>query len=188
MDVARKEIQWRPVDGNTGNAAARIFYAREDNNTYIAVFNYLGSSSTLNIPAARIGLGAGSHNTQELFGNTNGSFSDVFAVTLPGSDAALYRIYGGVMDSGNELLQNKTSFLYPNPANDHLAIHFAEAVTGEANFAIHDLSGKEIWSAKLNIEGNQSPDIATNNLAKGFYIATVTAQGKAPQSFKFIKN
>jgi len=187
MDVARKEMKWRPADGNTGNAAGKIFYARENDTVYVAVFNYLGGSSTINIPVDRIGLGAGPHNTHELYGNVTGSFSDVFSVTLPGSDAALYAIYGGILDAGGNIAPSKISYAYPNPATDRLTIHFADAITGDANFAIHDLSGKEVWSSTLKVDGNESPAIQTSGFAKGFYLLTVTAKGKT-QNFKFIKN
>lgn len=187
MDVARKEMKWRPADGNTGNAAGKIFYARENDTVYVAVFNYLGGSSTINIPVDRIGLGAGSHNTHELYGNVTGSFSDVFSVTLPGSDAALYAIYGGILDTEGNIAPSKVSYAYPNPANDRITIHFADAITGDANFAIHDLSGKEVWSSTLKVDGNESPAIQTSGFAKGFYLLTVTAKGKT-KNFKFIKN
>lgn len=187
MDVARKEMKWRPADGNTGNAAGKIFYTRENDTVYVAVFNYLAGSSTLNIPVGRIGLGAGSHNTKELYSNTTGTFSDVFAVTLPGSDAALYAIYGGLLDTGSAIANSSLSYTYPNPTNDHITVHFADALSGEANFAIHDLAGKQVWSATLNVDGSESPAIQTSSLAKGFYLLTVTAQGKT-QNFKFIRN
>jgi len=187
MNAARKELKWRPVDGNSGNNAGRLFYAKDGSTTYLAVFNYQNTSAQITIDAARIGLTAGTYNVQELYGNMTTTFSDALSVTIPASDAALYSINYDIMDRNQLSRGTALGYAYPNPAGDYINIHFATAINETAQFDITDLSGKTVWSGNLEITGSESPEIDVKQLPQGFYILSVIQSGKEKKNYKFIK-
>ena len=187
MDVARKELKWRPVDGNTGSGAGKLFYAVDATTTYLAAFNYSGTESTLTIPVTRIGLTAGSYNAKELYSNAAENFNDALSVTLPGSDAKLYVINSGVMDTDSPVRSSALNFAYPNPANDYIMIHFEKSLDETAYFEINDITGKRLWGESLEIQGTESSGIDVKSLPKGFYVLSVTQSGKVKTNYKFIK-
>ena len=187
MDVARKELKWRPVDGNTGSGAGKLFYAVDATTTYLAAFNYSGTESTLTIPVTRIGLTAGSYNAKELYSNATENFNDALSVTLPGSDAKLYVINSGVMDTDSPVRASALNFAYPNPANDYIMVHFEKSLDETAYFEINDITGKRLWGESLEIQGTESSGIDVKSLPKGFYVLSVTQSGKVKTNYKFIK-
>lgn len=187
MDVARKELKWRPVDGNTGSGAGKLFYAVDATTTYLAAFNYSGTESTLTIPVTRIGLTAGSYNAKELYSNAAENFNDALSVMLPGSDAKLYVINSGVMDTDSQVRTSILNFAYPNPANDYIMVHFEKSLDETAYFEINDITGKRLWGESLEIQGTESSGIDVKSLPKGFYVLSVTQSGKVKKNYKFIK-
>jgi alpha-galactosidase len=170
----------------TSNAASKIFYARQDDVTYVAVFNYGADSTTMNIDLARLGL-AGSYSATELYSGATSSGTGTMTFNLAGTDAGIYKVTGATAGTDSAVSLKATSFLYPNPASDSFKVKFASPVTGNATVTISDLGGKKVYSTNVNVDGTTSAEITTSALAKGFYVVTVATAQQGILNLKFIK-
>ncbi len=186
LAVAQGDMHFKPADGNTGNTASQIFYTTQNNITYVAVFNYSNSNADMNIDLARLGL-TGSYTATELYSGTITTGSGSLSFTLPASDAHIYKITGATAGTDGNVLAKATSSLFPNPATSSFKIKFAAPVSGNAAITVSDLGGKQLWSTNISVNGNTSPEIPVSNLAKGFYLVTVTTAQQGTLNFKFIK-
>jgi alpha-galactosidase len=186
LSLAQRDLHFVPGDGNTSNAASKIFYARQDDVTYVAVFNYGADSTTMNIDLARLGL-AGSYSATELYSGATSSGTGTMTFNLAGTDAGIYKVTGATAGTDSAVSLKATSFLYPNPASDSFKVKFASPVTGNATVTISDLGGKKVYSTNVNVDGTTSAEITTSALAKGFYVVTVATAPQGTLNLKFIK-
>jgi alpha-galactosidase len=96
LDIARNGNgkAFQPVEGNTGDQPNELFTSSIGNYQYLAVVNYGSSAKTYTINLARIGLNATSTyaSIKELFAGATSSASGNLTVTVPASDAKIYRI------------------------------------------------------------------------------------------------
>ena len=186
LALAKADMHFKPVDGNTGTTASQIFYTTQNGITYVAVFNYTANGTDMNIDLSRLGL-SGSYTATELYSGTIITGSNSLTFTLPGLDAHIYKIAGATAGTDGAALANATSFLFPNPATRSFKVKFATPVTGNAAITVSDLGGKQLWNTNITVNGNTSPEIPVSNLAKGFYLVTVTTAQQGTLNFKFIK-
>jgi hypothetical protein len=79
--------------------------------------------------------------------------------------------------------------LYPNPANDFVAIQFTTRSNENVSIAIYDMTGKKIISRDLGTipTGDQRLSIDINGLNAGMYFYELR-QGDATVTKKFIVN
>ena len=91
-EVARAGVSFRPVEGNTGTNAAEIFVRQDGNIWYLAVFNYIASTTNKSVNLARLGI-SGTYTAMDLW---NGTFSTVsgenWNVSLDARQAKLFRL------------------------------------------------------------------------------------------------
>lgn len=187
LPLAKADLNWRPSDGNTGNTASRIFYTTMDSDLYVAVFNYTPVAADTNIGLDRLGLStATTFNATELFSGETSLISGALNFNMPPSDARIYKFAGGALDIDSPE-KISTSYLFPNPAHDNISIKFISAVIGNSKVSITDISGKQVWSKTIDINGFTSPEIPVSSLSNGLYIVTVDTPQLGALNFKFIK-
>jgi len=186
LSLAKADMHFRPAEGNTSITASKVFYATQGNITYAAVFNYGNDSADMTVDLARLGL-TGSYTATELYSGSVITGSGSLAFTIAGTDAHIYKITGATAGTDGASLANATSFLFPNPASSSFKVKFAAPVTGKAAITVSDLGGKQLWNTQVTVDGNTSPEIPVSNLAKGFYLVTVTTAQQGTLNFKFIK-
>jgi alpha-galactosidase len=93
-DVARIHQSFEPVEGNTGDHAASLFFHQGTNCLYLAVFNFSNTDQDFTLDPERLGLKTGAFNHfQELWSGSNQSISNPLLIHLPSKDAALYKFY-----------------------------------------------------------------------------------------------
>lgn len=67
--------------------------------------------------------------------------------------------------------------LYPNPADDRVTIGFKSLITQEAEIAICDMTGKQLYACKKQLTaGQQSIEIPLKNIPAGMYNIRIVAQ------------
>lgn len=186
LAIAKRDMHFKPADGNTGNGASQVFYTTQDNITYAAVFNYSANSAAIQIDLARLGL-SGSYTATELYSGTVITGSGSLQLTLPASDAHIYKITGATAGTDGATITKLSNMLFPNPATSSFKVRFATPVTGNATITVSDPGGKQLWSTTVSINGNISPEIPVASLTNGFYLVTVTTAQQGTLNFKFIK-
>lgn len=96
LDIARngKGRAFQPVEGNTGDQPNELFVSKIGHYWYLAIVNYGSGSKNYDISLNRIGLnGSGTYSAiKELFSAANVTATSTLSVTVPASDAAVYRI------------------------------------------------------------------------------------------------
>ncbi|WP_353718388.1 CBM35 domain-containing protein [Dyadobacter sp. 676] len=96
LNLAAGGTVFTPVEGNTGNQANEVFVRNAGNRSYLAIFNYGGTSKTFNIDLQRAGMsGTDNYTTRELFSGATGArqaathVQGTFSITVPAADAAI---------------------------------------------------------------------------------------------------
>ena len=74
---------------------------------------------------------------------------------------------------GNEL-EKETFAIYPNPSNGNVKINF-ESSNDKHTVEVYSVSGQKVFEKEYNNTSNAS----VSNLQKGFYLVTVTKEGKS---------
>ncbi|MBD2867996.1 carbohydrate-binding protein [Paenibacillus arenilitoris] len=91
--VALKGEAFRPVEGNTGTAAADVFVLKDKKDYYLAVFNYTFDAATKTVDLARAGiLGASEVTVTNLWTNKPVKAKEQLTVSLEGAQSMLYKI------------------------------------------------------------------------------------------------
>jgi hypothetical protein len=77
----------------------------------------------------------------------------------------------GIFD-GND---HKSLTVYPNPADDYLTIDFGDEVKGSVKLDIMDISGRQVYSAQLEIQDNSLMiRLPQNTSLSGLHFINVT--------------
>lgn len=96
LDIAKNGNgkAFQPVEGNTGDQPNEMFTRTIGNYQYLAIVNYGASAKTYTLNMGRIGLNtSGTYSSvKELFSGNYSSISGTLTVTVPASDAVIYRI------------------------------------------------------------------------------------------------
>lgn len=94
-EVARAGVSFRPVEGNTGTAAADVFVRQDGPTWYVAVFNYSTSSTVKNLNLARLGISS-SYTALDLWsGATTSVNGATWNVSLGARQSKLFRLGSG---------------------------------------------------------------------------------------------
>lgn len=92
LELARNAVAFKPVEGNSGNSAAELFVREINGEHFLAVLNYDEHPKEYIIDLARIGLDETvKYATSELFQQTTSTTTGTLRVTLPASDAAIFK-------------------------------------------------------------------------------------------------
>ena len=78
--------------------------------------------------------------------------------------------------------------VYPNPANEMLMINFGDAVESKLIISIMDISGKQVYSQVLDIEGFNQAGINIQQLRSGIYFIHISDNQNLKVVRKFIKS
>lgn len=134
------------------------------------------SSETVAVPSHQPAGGTFSGPFATLF-----DLTDPMAVVVTSADTGTYELYYTYVDLDgceatdtavvtlslatgvNDVLNNYGLYVYPNPANGLLTV---ESTNGAANFAIYDLSGKQML---LHQAATGTTQVDISNLAPGMY-------------------
>ncbi|MBO9565394.1 MAG: alpha-galactosidase [Niastella sp.] len=93
LNIIKDGRSFRPVDANSGKRAPELFTRTINGITYLAVFNYDQSVRTYTISSERLGLKKGAKlKLQELFTQASSTATGQLSLTIPPSDAAIYKI------------------------------------------------------------------------------------------------
>ncbi len=92
--------------------------------------------------------------------------------------------YSGIPAGYQELSNDNTSNLYPNPANDHITIELEKRIDN-CEINIYNVLGQIIMQEKLDGNMKYSFDISSFN--SGVYFYAIVSKGKVLDSNKFIK-
>jgi alpha-galactosidase len=93
LNIIKDGRSFRPVDANSGKRAPELFTRTINGITYLAVFNYDQSARNYTISPVRLGLKKGAKlKLQELFTQTSSTTTGQLSLTIPPSDAAIYKI------------------------------------------------------------------------------------------------
>ncbi|MGO4109233.1 carbohydrate-binding protein [Paenibacillus sp. YAF4_2] len=93
-DIALIGEAFRPVEGNTGNAAADVFVLQDKQDYYLAVFNYTNDPTVKTIDLKRA-LGVSASSMVELtdaWTNSKVEAKDTLQVSLEGAQSKLYKV------------------------------------------------------------------------------------------------
>jgi hypothetical protein len=111
-------------------------------------------------------------------GNLSESVTDLnndgyFDIVIGNYSGGVSFFYGDVnVSTGQAYQQQFSSFnLYPNPANETFVLRTEKEFPGKQLFAIHDLSGKEIYHQEIS---SQQTSISVADFPQGVYICTLT--------------
>jgi hypothetical protein len=78
--------------------------------------------------------------------------------------------------------------LYPNPTSGRSYISFNSNRSGEIQVTVSNIAGAVVMESRSNLtEGSNSIEIKSNELAKGFYIVTLS-DGNGKRSLRLIKD
>lgn len=93
-ELATKGKAFRPVEGNTGTAAANVFVLSDHGSYYLAVFNYSNSASQITVDLARAGIGQGhaAFKAVDLWTGQQLSASGQLKVPLKAAESKLYKL------------------------------------------------------------------------------------------------
>jgi alpha-galactosidase len=91
LNIAQNGKAFRPVEGNTGDQPNELFTASIGNYQYVAIVNYSNANKTYNVDLSRLGISSAG-SVKELFSGSSISLSGSLNVTVPATDAAIYRI------------------------------------------------------------------------------------------------
>lgn len=84
---------FRPLRGDTGNKGVEMFYRRDGNKRYIALFNYSNVTKTFDVPQSLLGGGKKINRTvKELFTGERLSLGTQGRLSVPPADACIYEI------------------------------------------------------------------------------------------------
>lgn len=97
ISLARSKQSFYPVYGylpSDKRRSERFFISTDKDSTYVAVFNFEENRQTFRLSVSDLDLPTGNvFSTQELWSGKNGYIkNDTLSVTLPGKDAALFKI------------------------------------------------------------------------------------------------
>ncbi|WP_336788189.1 CBM35 domain-containing protein [Paenibacillus sp. MMO-177] len=93
-DIALLGEAFRPVEGNTGNAAADIFVLQDKKDYYLAVFNYTNDAVTKTVDLKRaLGVSAAAKvELTDAWTNSKVEANDSLQVQLDGAQSKLYKV------------------------------------------------------------------------------------------------
>lgn len=93
-EIAKRGVAFRPVEGDTGDAACDAFVSREGDTLYLAVFNFSSSEKkTMELDLERIGLDpAGEYEMYDLWSQETFSVTDGCEISLEEAQPRLLRI------------------------------------------------------------------------------------------------
>lgn len=111
---------------------------------------------------------------QQTIDNVSGSTTDIQVQST---------FYVGTSDPGYAVRVNA----YPNPASSYLYIDIPEKLTGQVDLRITDVRGMVLSAEKISLNGATTARIATDKLADGSYILSVSAPGGKQYYSKFTK-
>ncbi len=95
--LAKAGKSFRPVEGDTGSAAANFFTESGGNRFYLAALNYSKTNINVAVDFSRIGLSPGqSYQVKELWSGAVFDASNALKLSLKPSDAAVYKISAAV--------------------------------------------------------------------------------------------
>jgi hypothetical protein len=171
------------VEGNTGAQPGDVYVKTIGDSCYVAVFNFTNDSKTYNIPLSRLGLG-GHYTATELFSNTLVDVNESLSISLPASDAAVYRLYVGApcVTPGKKGWLTDSVLLYPNPAAQYVVVQCSGEIT---RIRLLNSNGV-VLSATGNIKSNYCRlDLA--RYPAGLYIVELTDRLGRVQTHKLVK-
>ena len=91
--IAYQTKAFRPLRSGSGNGATEVFYQTGGGYTYVAIFNYSGSSKSFTINATELGLsGSYSFPVKELWRGTTSTLNGTWTGTVPSKDCFVLRI------------------------------------------------------------------------------------------------
>lgn len=82
--------------------------------------------------------------------------------------------------SENEKFKSSVS-VFPNPFEDQFIIEFDSFVSGEVNYVLTDLNGREVLKGTVNTNASSSPEfpVLTQELDKGIYLLNLSWKNNA---------
>jgi alpha-galactosidase len=90
-DLARERKSFRPVEGNTGRSAAKLFVWQNARFTYLAGFNYSRTNEEFSVDFDRLGIKAkGVVEAKELWSGATTRVASQMRINLNPTDAAIY--------------------------------------------------------------------------------------------------
>lgn len=93
VELARKALAFRPIEGDTGSAAADAFVLKDGATSYLAVFNYDRDKPKLKcVDLDRAGIGAGPWRTTDLWEGSSAIVQSAVTINLAPRESALFRL------------------------------------------------------------------------------------------------
>ncbi|RMA58633.1 T9SS type A sorting domain-containing protein [Ulvibacter antarcticus] len=83
-------------------------------------------------------------------------------------------------------LLSEAAFIYPNPSNEKLNVHFPTFSKENISWTILSILGKEVLSNQKDIQQNELI-LDISQLNSGIYFLVISQEGKRLQTMKFIK-
>lgn len=95
-EVARSDVTFRPVEGNTGTNSSDVFIRQDSNTWYVALFNFSSAAAIKTLNLARLGI-SGTYTAWDLWTGTTSSVSGTtWNVSLGSRQAKLFRLGSGI--------------------------------------------------------------------------------------------
>lgn len=90
--------------------------------------------------------------------------------------------------STNELTEDITLAVYPNPASDNITIQMNNIESNEANIIIYDVLGRISMEKSFNVHNNSLKEsVEINNLSAGIYTLQIVLENGTSKQIKFTK-
>ncbi len=94
VDLAKRGLTFRPVEGHTATTAGDqfVWIDPKSKNGYLAIFNYSKADKPVQVDLSRAGFGSGNWNFDELWMGKTSQVRDRLTVTLPPMTCRLYKL------------------------------------------------------------------------------------------------
>lgn len=93
IELARKGVSFKPVEGNTGNRASDIFSLEGGDECYLAIFNYSGIAVEKKINFSRVGLlDSAGYAVMDLWSRERVIASRVLSIRLDAAQSKIFKI------------------------------------------------------------------------------------------------
>lgn len=153
--VARAALPFRPVEGNTGNAAADIFVRQDGSAWYLAVFNYSNNPTNRTVDLVRAGI-SGTFSPLDLWSGTGLPQTNSFlTVPLNARQARLFRL--------------RTQPLLMNPHQSSTGFGFIIQGDGNSAFSVQESADLANWSSMATLTDSAVQVSFVDTNAAGLY-------------------
>lgn len=153
---------------------------------YGARFTNLSQNATSYLWDFGDGRTSNQESPDHIFPWPGGTFTvTLYAINECDTSTMSFEVYVDRDVSVENIENNKTFKIYPNPNNGNFNLEIKSGSASEYSYSITDISGKQITEAQIGvISGTHVEAIQLNNLSSGFYFVKVRSNNSTEKVLK----